>query len=69
MPGRPNKKWLETMIQKHGSREAVTALMKMNGAIGGSRPTTGGFFADRDLARRAGRIGGLKSRRTRRQPV
>lgn len=33
------------------------------GAIGGRKGTTGGFAANRDLARRAGRIGGLKSRR------
>ena len=33
------------------------------GAIGGKRGTTGGFWANRELASRAGRIGGLKSRR------
>jgi uncharacterized protein len=33
------------------------------GAMGGKKGRTGGFFADRELARRAGRIGGLKSRR------
>jgi len=35
---------------------------KRIGQIGGSRNTTGGF-KDKDLARRAGRLGGLKSRR------
>jgi general stress protein YciG len=33
------------------------------GAKGGKLGTTGGFAANRELAQRAGRIGGLKSRR------
>jgi uncharacterized protein len=33
------------------------------GRIGGQKGTTGGFAADRDLARKAGAIGGKKSRR------
>lgn len=33
------------------------------GAKGGTLGTTGGFAANRELARAAGRIGGLKSRR------
>lgn len=33
------------------------------GAKGGSLGRTGGFFANRELAREAGRIGGRKSRR------
>jgi general stress protein YciG len=33
------------------------------GAKGGKLGTTGGFAANRDLAREAGRVGGLKSRR------
>lgn len=33
------------------------------GRKGGQNGTTGGFAADRDLARRAGAIGGKKSRR------
>ena len=33
------------------------------GAVGGSRPTTGGFKANPELAREAGRRGGLVSRR------
>lgn len=36
---------------------------KIIGAIGGQNGNTGGFYADRELARRAGRIGGKKSRR------
>jgi hypothetical protein len=34
------------------------------GAKGGKKGTTGGFAANRELARIAGRKGGLKSRRT-----
>lgn len=34
------------------------------GAKGGANGRTGGFAANRDLARRAGAIGGRKSRRT-----
>lgn len=33
------------------------------GAKGGKKGTTGGFYANRDLARAAGRKGGLISRR------
>jgi general stress protein YciG len=36
---------------------------KTIGAAGGRKGTTGGFYADRELAKRAGRIGGLKSKR------
>lgn len=34
------------------------------GATGGRKSRTGGFFANRELARQAGAIGGRKSRRT-----
>ncbi len=34
------------------------------GAKGGHRGHTGGFYANRDLARRAGAVGGSISRRT-----
>lgn len=33
------------------------------GAQGGKKGKTGGFYADRELASRAGRLGGIKSRR------
>lgn len=36
------------------------------GAIGGRKGRTGGFYANRELARRAGSIGGRISRRTKR---
>lgn len=37
------------------------------GAMGGKKGTTGGFAASRELASRAGRLGGIKSRRTKTQ--
>lgn len=37
------------------------------GAIGGRKGKTGGFFADRELARRAGAIGGRISKRTKKE--
>lgn len=39
------------------------------GAMGGKKGTTGGFFANRELARTAGAKGGRKSRRTKRVGV
>ncbi len=35
------------------------------GRMGGKKGRTGGFYANRELAREAGRIGGMKSRRGR----
>jgi general stress protein YciG len=43
---------------KHGED-----FYKRIGALGGSKSTTGGFFANRELARRAGSIGGKISKR------
>ena len=37
---------------------------KRIGAEGGKKGTTGGFYANRELAREAGRKGGLKSKRS-----
>jgi general stress protein YciG len=39
------------------------------GAMGGKKGTTGGFFANRELAREAGRRGGRISRRTKKTDV
>jgi general stress protein YciG len=36
---------------------------KKIGSLGGKKGTTGGFYANRELAKTAGRIGGLKSKR------
>jgi hypothetical protein len=53
-----------------GARAAATNKKKYGkdfyariGAMGGQAGHTGGFFANRELAREAGRKGGLKSRR------
>lgn len=56
--------------KKGGLKAAATNLTKHGadfyariGAIGGKASTTGGFYANRELAREAGRKGGTKSRR------
>lgn len=53
------KKYDAIYLEKYG----MTFYAKI-GSIGGKKGTTGGFYANRELARRAGRLGGLKSRRT-----
>ncbi|MEO5499449.1 MAG: KGG domain-containing protein [Candidatus Saccharimonadales bacterium] len=40
MAGKPNDQWMKTMIEKHGSREAVREIMMETGSRGGSAPTT-----------------------------
>lgn len=57
-------KFKARMIEKYGSEEAWLEYMRHIAQKGGSRPTTGGFAGNRELARRAGRLGGLKSRRS-----
>ena len=49
----------ETNKKKHGSD-----FYARIGAMGGKKGTTGGFFANRELAREAGRKGGRISRRS-----
>lgn len=46
----------KTIKAKHG-RDFYQRI----GAIGGKKGTTGGFYSNRELARIAGRKGGLKS--------
>jgi hypothetical protein len=53
-----------------GKRAAATNKEKYGqdfykriGAEGGKKSKTGGFYANRELAREAGRLGGLKSKR------
>jgi general stress protein YciG len=53
-----------TNKQKHGSD-----FYARIGAMGGKKGTTGGFFANRELAREAGRKGGRISRRTKTEKV
>lgn len=52
------KRAAETNIKRHGED-----FYKRIGAIGGKRGTTGGFAANRELARIAGAKGGRISRR------
>jgi general stress protein YciG len=49
----------ETNKKRHGSD-----FYAKIGATGGKKGRTGGFYANRELAREAGRKGGLISRRT-----
>ena len=49
----------KTNIAKHGAD-----FYARIGAMGGKKGRTGGFFANRDLARAAGQKGGRISRRT-----
>ena len=67
MSGRPNDKVFKTMIQKHGSEEAAREWFRKIGAKGGRTSRGGGFAANPELARIAGRKGGLKSRRGKKQ--
>lgn len=48
----------KTNIERHGSD-----FYAKIGAKGGRNGRTGGFYANRELARRAGELGGRKSRR------
>ena len=48
----------KTIVERHG--EGFYARI---GKIGGKNGTTGGFYANRELARIAGAIGGRKSKR------
>lgn len=43
MSGKPNDKWLKTMVKKMGSREAVKEWQQVIGAKGGRKGHTGGF--------------------------
>lgn len=57
------EKLRQTMIEKHGSEEAWREWMRANAAKGGRNGNTGGFAANRELARIAGAKGGSISRR------
>ncbi len=48
----------KTNIEKHGPD-----FYKRIGALGGAKGRTGGFAASRELAQRAGKLGGSKSSR------
>ena len=62
--GKPNTKWMQTMIEKHGSREAVLEIQRNIASRGGQARYPGkGFAANPELARIAGVKGGRISRR------
>ena len=63
MAGKKNTAWMETMVKKHGSVEAVRRIQAEIGRRGGKNGTTGGFAANRELASIAGTKGGRISRR------
>jgi len=64
MAGKPNKAWMETMIKKHGSREAVREWQQSIGSLGGKKTgVTKGFAHPNANPSAAGRIGGTISRR------
>ena len=63
MAGKPNDKWMESMIEKHGSAEAVREHMKSIGAKGGRNGNTGGFAARPDISKTAGSVGGSRSKK------
>lgn len=57
------KTLVATMIAKYGSRAAWLAHMKELGHRGGKNGHTGGFYGNRERARRAGSVGGKISKR------
>lgn len=59
------RKWRATMEAKYGGPAGLRAKLMEMGAKGGRLSTTGGFYADRKLAREAGAKGGSVSRRGR----
>jgi len=58
-----NKKWRATMLAKYGGKEGLHERMVQMGRVGGQNGHTGGFAANPELARIAGRKGGTISRR------
>lgn len=56
-------KWKETMIKKYGGQNGFHEKMREVGEKGGRASSTGGFYANPELARRAGAKGGAISRR------
>lgn len=78
MSGKSNTKWLETMIKKHGSYEAVQELQRELGRRGGKLSRNGGFASNtvgsdgltgKERAKVAGVIGGQRSRLNRNKTV
>lgn len=59
---RASEQWRKTMIEKYG-KDGVSVMMANAGKKGGINGHTGGFASNLDLARKAGAIGGKKSKR------
>ena len=71
MAGKPNDKWLETMIKKHGSLEAVKEHQRALGTKGGATKTTKpkGFASMTPEQRSAaGRKGGRNRWQSKQEP-
>lgn len=54
---------MQSMIEIHGSRQAVREHMREVGAKGGKAQVTKGFGSNPELAKRMGAIGGTISKR------
>lgn len=64
MSGKPNDKWIKTMVAKHGSLEAVIEVQRGIGQLGGLKSRGGGFaYGDHTLAKEAGSTGGKRGKR------
>lgn len=62
---RAAQKWRETMEKKHGDLNKFFAAIGAEGGAKGAGPDYyGGFRANRELAKRVGKKGGMISRRT-----
>lgn len=58
------KKWRKTMAERYGDTSAYFAEIGRKGGQAGAGPDyTGGFAGSKDLARKAGAVGGTLSRR------
>ena len=69
MAGKPNSAWMQTMIKKHGSIEAVREIQKAIGTKGGKHTSPyKGFGSNPELASKVGKIGGSISRRKKHDP-
>jgi len=53
----------ETLIEKHGSEEAMREWFRSIAAVGGRNSNTGGFYRDYDRARESGAKGGRRGRK------
>lgn len=60
---RANEKYKQTMLERFGSQEAINEHFRKMGAKGGINGHTGGFAANKELAKVAGAKGGKNSTR------